>query len=232
MDPGPSPLALSGDLRVDPRTSIWRAFDSQTTAETLQALAHAWYPQSASSPQQRIETHAIIGDLQHRDTRGDRDPHFDACSMGVLQHVIERLLRHSIQLLLRFWRQPLFAFAHEIRADPRSRFYSLESRADGRGQSVLLEQCRPEVKQQKAHLPERLLCRIADFAQIGSCRLGLSLVHGSNCRLGVERNAIQRLRHGIVELTRKSLTFVERGGALGLFVQMSILDRQAGTLRQ
>ena len=140
-----------------------------------------------------IEANAVILDRQaHLATR---PPQLDAGAVriGVLDDVVQRLLRHAVEGLLDVQRQALFGLdldRHRQAGAPLDRRTVVAQRL---GQAIGLQALRAQLEDQGPHLGQGVPLQLL---QLGAChRLGVTIQQHLQ-RAGGQAHAEQRLRDG------------------------------------
>ena len=131
--------------------------------------------------------------------RRPTDLEADLPRAGVLDDVVERLLRDPVEDLLDGERQPLVERALD---DDRQPDPTLERRGVGAqraGQAVLLEVAGPELEDQRAHLGQRLALEVAELGELAARRIDVAVEQQLH-RARDEGHREERLGHRIVEL--------------------------------
>ena len=153
-------------------------------------------------------------------------------SLGVLDHVGERLLGRPVDLLFDLWRQG-HALLEGLHVDDQvgPGRGGLGVLADGRGQSFLAERLGSELEDQRAHLRQGVLGQLPQPRQAAAHvvhQIGLFLLEGELGRTGLQGHREQGLGDRVVQLSGQPMPGLDGQSLLGLGEQPGVLDRHPG----
>ena len=145
----------------------------------------------------------------------------DLARRGVLDDVVERLLRDPVEDLLDGQREPLIerALDHDRQPDP-----ALERggvRPQRAGEPVLLEVAGTQLEDQRAHLGERLALEVAQLAELASGGVRVAVEQQLD-RARHERHREQRLGHRVVQLAGEVGPLLAGRQLAGLAAQVAL----------
>src|ERR671928_654370 len=212
------------DLQLDRRSFARLRAHAERPADRLRPLAHR--DQAEVPPRLRavrVEARAVVLD-------GDDEPAAVAARLDahvlrrrVLERVADRLLRYPEDLPLEL-RRDFDAVERELDVDPVHAPQDVDVLLERDREPVRADVPGAKLEDQRAHLVHRGADELAHLGGLLLRALGLG-VDEERGRVGGERDAEERLVHGVVELAREPVPLLDDGELAAPLVEARVLDR-------
>src|SRR5690606_3168939 len=178
----------------------------------------------------RLEPLTVVRDVQRQLTVVTAKPDLDPRRTGVFYDVVQRLLRDAIDRLL-YRERGLRLFAqHRRDGEPVAGFEGRRLLGQRRDETFHLQRLGAQLEDQRAHLRQPCFGQREDVVErLGEWpRRGVAVQHAVEQRArraSAQRDAVQRLRDGVMQLPREFLALFQRRRPFGFLVEPRILQR-------